>query len=545
MQSVIYIAKAIAIVTLSFQADAEKLYVPSKDALAEPQKILEDRFTIDQRSTAAEVSQAVSDLKKIAESGNTTGPEKYAILLKLEKISLITGDDELWLWSIDQIRKGFVVDEWKDTTTRLLVFAEAHSVKFADSKLLARTRQLCAGRALSGEADSSLEFLKKLYDSLGSRSAKRSVARDLASLVELLKERATQEGMYLKATEIIKDNPNDENSNFVMGAYHAAVTHDWLKAVQAFEKCGRPLFVDAAKHEKSAVSHEFIGDAWGKVASSFEKPNSLSHAVTERAIEFKTKELADATALSKVKIQAEIETLKNGLRDKTSSLEWIASGRLGIQKVEVAAAANNGPGNSASNSRVAEKLFNGRNLEGWRGVPGLWSVKNGMIVGSTYPKGIAKPTFLVFEKEFQDFELTLKVRMGANAIDSGLNFRSGVADTSMWAMWGPQCNFGFGTTQKHPWGTVFFQGHESVSKTMRFDMQESNKNLVMQKVVKDGFNELRLRCVGNHVTVGFNGSVVLDTDIPKLPKSGQIGLQLRGDDGPMEIFVKDIELVEL
>ncbi|EMI53061.1 family 16 glycoside hydrolase [Rhodopirellula sallentina] len=193
------------------------------------------------------------------------------------------------------------------------------------------------------------------------------------------------------------------------------------------------------------------------------------------------------------------------------------------------------------------RLFNGRNLIGWRGLPRFWSVKRGGIVGSTFPNGIPEPTFLVSEKEYQDFELNWKVKLvGAANVDSGLNFRSGVADASTFKMWGPQCNLGFGSTFKHPWGTVFYKGHKSVPKQKwHFDKHESDVNLVNSNVIQNGFNEMQLRCVGKDVVVKLNGVIVLDRDIPKMPESGRLGWQLWSGSGPMEIHLKDIEIIEL
>ena len=43
-------------------------------------------------------------------------------------------------------------------------------------------------------------------------------------------------------------------------------------------------------------------------------------------------------------------------------------------------------------------LFNGKNLDGWDGDPRLWSVKDGMIVGSTEGNPLGHNEFLISKK---------------------------------------------------------------------------------------------------------------------------------------------------
>ena len=69
-----------------------------------------------------------------------------------------------------------------------------------------------------------------------------------------------------------------------------------------------------------------------------------------------------------------------------------------------------------------EPLFDGETLKGWSGKEGLWSVRDGAIVGNSGPDGIRGNTFLVHEKPFEDFTLRLEFKLlGGN---SGVQFRS-------------------------------------------------------------------------------------------------------------------------
>jgi hypothetical protein len=56
------------------------------------------------------------------------------------------------------------------------------------------------------------------------------------------------------------------------------------------------------------------------------------------------------------------------------------------------------------------RLFDGTDLEGWKGHQDLWSVQDGAIVGrNTAP--IKVSTYLLTERTFSDFRLTAKVKL--------------------------------------------------------------------------------------------------------------------------------------
>ncbi|MBI3191453.1 MAG: DUF1080 domain-containing protein, partial [Pedosphaera parvula] len=101
-----------------------------------------------------------------------------------------------------------------------------------------------------------------------------------------------------------------------------------------------------------------------------------------------------------------------------------------------------------------KSIFNGKDLSGWEGNPGLWSVKDGAITGKT-PPDPANPqksilthnTFLVYTAENAgDFELRLQYRLvGGN---SGIQYRSKVLDQGKFGpiVGGYQADFEAGKT---------------------------------------------------------------------------------------------------
>jgi hypothetical protein len=103
-------------------------------------------------------------------------------------------------------------------------------------------------------------------------------------------------------------------------------------------------------------------------------------------------------------------------------------------------------------------LFDGRTLAGWDGQPGVWSVEDGAIVGTSTPEHRAGNTFLVNRKVIaKDFDLKLEIKV-ENGGGSGIQYRSstgippgrtaGKGEPPLdprWVMIGPQADFWLAT----------------------------------------------------------------------------------------------------
>jgi hypothetical protein len=82
-------------------------------------------------------------------------------------------------------------------------------------------------------------------------------------------------------------------------------------------------------------------------------------------------------------------------------------------------------------------------LTGWEGlVKEHWRYEDGVLVGTTYPKGLKFNTFLCSKKKYMDFELSFKVRLKDGVGNRGVQVRSKVADRKTFAVSGPQCDIG-------------------------------------------------------------------------------------------------------
>ncbi|WP_298852153.1 DUF1080 domain-containing protein [uncultured Sphingomonas sp.] len=83
-------------------------------------------------------------------------------------------------------------------------------------------------------------------------------------------------------------------------------------------------------------------------------------------------------------------------------------------------------------------LFDGKTLNGWRGDPNVWSVRDGAITASS-AEGLKYNTFLILDKPYTDFEIRFKYRFATAQGNSGLQIRSGQTDGN-YVLGGMQAN---------------------------------------------------------------------------------------------------------
>jgi hypothetical protein len=177
-------------------------------------------------------------------------------------------------------------------------------------------------------------------------------------------------------------------------------------------------------------------------------------------------------------------------------------------------------------------FFNGKDLEGWEGLPQYWSVQDGALIGYT-PTDPGHNTFLCSKKEYTDFELRFKIRLKNGIGNSGVQIRSRILDPRKFTVAGPQADIGQGY-----WGSLYGENFGGM-------MQASPPALVKRVVKQDDFNDYSIRCVGKHVTIKVNHETMVDGDFPNLPPSGIIAWQLHAGFKSMEVTFKGIHFKDL
>ena len=171
---------------------------------------------------------------------------------------------------------------------------------------------------------------------------------------------------------------------------------------------------------------------------------------------------------------------------------------------------------------TAAAFFNGRDLTGWQGAPGLWSVEDGEIVGRT--GGLDHNEFLRNDLTLGDFRLTLQVKLVADAGNSGVQFRSEPLPEG--EMRGYQADIGPGW-----WGKLY----EENGRGLLWDRSG-------EEYVHEGeWNDYEIEAVGPKIITKINGQTCVDLDDPEGARRGIIALQLHSG-GATEVRFKDLRL---
>lgn len=215
---------------------------------------------------------------------------------------------------------------------------------------------------------------------------------------------------------------------------------------------------------------------------------------------------------------------------------------------------------------AAEKsLFNGKDLEGWEGQPGFWSVEDGAITGrATAEHPVKENTFLIWKGgEVADFELTFQYRVldkdGASKGfgNSGVQYRSKVVKPEYSVVAGYQADIETGTTYsgilyeekgrgilaQRGQKVVIHEGENPASPKIEVT-GELEKSADIQAAIKPaGWNEYRIVAKGGHLQHFINGKQTVDvTDKTAAgAKSGVLAIQLHAGE-PMTVQVKEIVL---
>jgi hypothetical protein len=180
----------------------------------------------------------------------------------------------------------------------------------------------------------------------------------------------------------------------------------------------------------------------------------------------------------------------------------------------------------------ADDFFNGKDLDGWECLSEYWLFKDGMLHGTTKPKGINYNTFLCSKKQYGDFDLKLKVKIENGIGNSGIQIRSSLKDAKKFVVAGPQCDMG-----QQYWGSLYGEQFGGM-------MKSSDAKKVAKVVNSKDWNDYHVVCKGKHVTIKINGETMLDGDFAKMPDKGIIAFQIHG--GPaMDVYFKDIVFTEL
>lgn len=203
----------------------------------------------------------------------------------------------------------------------------------------------------------------------------------------------------------------------------------------------------------------------------------------------------------------------------------------------------------AQEGAAFKPLFDGESLSGWRGDPAVWSVADGVIVGSTHGIKLRANTFLIHEGVFADFELRCKIKLeGAN--NSGVQYRSRLLKPDGYRVVGYQCDW----HPNPPYSAMLYDegGGGIVAERGQFVRWTDQGRRELGRLVKPkavdvgGWHDLRVVARGDLVWHELDGRIVtaLQDQRAAAPRSGIIALQAHR--GPaMKVSFRDISVRSL
>lgn len=168
-------------------------------------------------------------------------------------------------------------------------------------------------------------------------------------------------------------------------------------------------------------------------------------------------------------------------------------------------------------------LFNGKNLDNWIGDKELWTVQDGVIVGRT-ETGLKHNNFLVSREQYDNFVLTLDIKLEPDSANSGIQFRSTPRDDG--EVEGYQADVGKGW-----WGSIY----EELGRGL---LHDGYKSRGQKAVVPEAWNHYVIYAVGSELRVEINGTVCTHLR-DGARTTGHIALQIHSG-GPTDVRFKNI-----
>lgn len=176
-------------------------------------------------------------------------------------------------------------------------------------------------------------------------------------------------------------------------------------------------------------------------------------------------------------------------------------------------------------------LFDGKTLAGWEGDPRFWSVKDGVIVGSTDQTKTPHNTFLCTTKTYKNFILKLEFKLRNH--NSGVQVRSKRLDDFIVA--GYQADI----ADQRYMGILYEERGRGI-------LADVNPEEVAKHVKAGDWNEYVITCNGPKIRLEINGFTTVDYEekSPEGAKEGIIALQLHAGP-PMQVEFRNIRIKEL
>lgn len=207
----------------------------------------------------------------------------------------------------------------------------------------------------------------------------------------------------------------------------------------------------------------------------------------------------------------------------------------------------------ADESPARVVMFNGKDLSGWDGAPGWWTVEDGALTSESTPeKKCVKPNYLAWTGgEPADFQLDCEFKLSAEG-NSGIQIRSERRPNH--DMFGYQADMTgdgklLGFIYHHQYGLVAERG---TRVTISADGNRQAETMADPKALlahykPDEWNQYRIRCEGAKIRIWINGTLmcyITDHSAKTAATNSFIGLQMHPGP-PMKVQFRHLFLTPL
>lgn len=172
-----------------------------------------------------------------------------------------------------------------------------------------------------------------------------------------------------------------------------------------------------------------------------------------------------------------------------------------------------------------KKIFNGKNLDGWKVPEGnlWWTAKKGILSAKSDPK--KNGSILWTKGEFKNFIIQLDFKFGKGTIDSGIFIRNEKEQIQIGES---------GSLKRDMTCSPYIPGKG-------YPVEAKN---VKELLKMDGWNTIKVRAENSVYTVWLNGEKTVTFDSDTAIEKGPVGLQLHPGRN-MQIEFKNILFAEL
>ena len=191
-----------------------------------------------------------------------------------------------------------------------------------------------------------------------------------------------------------------------------------------------------------------------------------------------------------------------------------------------------------NDSAEPSQIYDGKTFRGWEGdTLNTWRIENGTLIGGSLEEMVPHNDFLVTDRTYGNFILTLKIKLTGNEgfINSGIQFRSERLTDPAYEMIGYQADWGEGY-----WASLYDESRRNKTLIAPDSAQ------VLQWIKKNDWNDYKIHAENRRIRLYINGHQTVDytEKDTSIAQSGLIGLQIHGG-GKAKVAFKDIRLEEL